>query len=165
MAGASSTTARAVDGSTLHLLLATKLHVPRLRSRLIARPRLLARLDEAGDARLLLVSAPAGFGKTTLLADWIHRHDLRVTWLALDEQDNDPTLFWPLKGAGWPKRCSAGATTPCCPPRQRRNWSRCWASITRTTARRLGSSRPSRKSFTSRISMGQERPSPSIMIG
>ena len=94
MAGATSTTARAADGSTLDPLLATKLHLPRVRRRLIARPRLLARLDEAREARLLLVSAPAGFGKTTLLADWIHRHTLRVAWLALDAQDNDPFRFW-----------------------------------------------------------------------
>src|ERR671932_347418 len=94
MAGATSTTARAADGSMLDPLLATKLHLPRVRRYLIARPRLLARLDEAREARLLLVSAPAGFGKTTLLADWIHRRDLRVAWFSLDAQDNDPALFW-----------------------------------------------------------------------
>src|ERR671932_1865195 len=94
MAGATSTTARAADGSMLDPLLATKLHLPRVRRHLIARPRLLARLDEARAARLLLVSAPAGFGKTTVLADWIHRHNLRAAWLALDAQDNDPFRFW-----------------------------------------------------------------------
>ncbi len=77
-------------------LLATKLHVPAPRSQLVPRPRLLDRL---GPLRTLtLVSAPAGFGKTTLLAEWIARNgqcepDLRVAWLSLDDGDNDVSRF------------------------------------------------------------------------
>jgi ATP/maltotriose-dependent transcriptional regulator MalT len=75
-------------------LVATKLYVPRLRRGLVARPRLVDRLG--GEGRLTLVSAPAGFGKTTLLASWLgptteHR---RVAWLSLDASDDDPVSFW-----------------------------------------------------------------------
>ena len=52
-------------------LMATKLYAPKLRRGLVARPRLLERLSNGADARLTLVSAPAGFGKTTLLAAWL----------------------------------------------------------------------------------------------
>jgi LuxR family maltose regulon positive regulatory protein len=54
---------------------------------------LLARLDEALDARLTLVSAPAGFGKTTLVGEWLRQHE-NVAWLTLDAEDNDPVRFW-----------------------------------------------------------------------
>lgn len=74
-------------------LLATKLQPPRLRAERIRRPHLLARLD-AGLARpLTLVSAPAGFGKTTLLAEWLADCPLPSAWLSLEEQDNDPARF------------------------------------------------------------------------
>ena len=76
-------------------LVATKLYVPRLRRGLVARPRLVDRLG--GDGRLTLVSAPAGFGKTTLLASWLARpptDDRRVAWLSLDASDDDPVSFW-----------------------------------------------------------------------
>lgn len=78
-------------------MIATKLYVPRLRSGLVARPRLSERLRRGADSRLTLVSAPAGFGKTTLLAEWLGatsgavRH---VAWLSLDPADNDPASFW-----------------------------------------------------------------------
>ncbi|MGY1811054.1 LuxR C-terminal-related transcriptional regulator [Blastococcus sp. SYSU D00669] len=76
-------------------LLTTKLHVPRRRRGLVARPRLNERLDGSGDAALTLVSAPAGFGKTTLLTDWLAAADRRSTaWLSLDDRDNDPSTFW-----------------------------------------------------------------------
>ena len=52
-------------------MIATKLYVPKLRRRLVARPRLLERLRRGEESRFTLVSAPAGFGKTTLLADWL----------------------------------------------------------------------------------------------
>jgi LuxR family transcriptional regulator, maltose regulon positive regulatory protein len=75
-------------------LVATKLYVPRLRRGLVARPRLVDRLG--GDGRLTLVSAPAGFGKTTLLASWLGppTDDRRVAWLSLDASDDDPVSFW-----------------------------------------------------------------------
>ena len=78
-------------------LLATKLHVPRRRSGLVARPRLLERLSRESDPKLTLVSAPAGFGKTTLLAEWlaaVSADGRSVAWLSLDKSDNNPTLFW-----------------------------------------------------------------------
>ncbi|MFZ0529993.1 MAG: LuxR C-terminal-related transcriptional regulator [Propionicimonas sp.] len=78
-------------------LLTTKLYVPRSRPGRVLRPRLLALLGSAGGARLTLVSAPPGFGKTTLLAEWVRTATVasaRVAWLSLDEGDNDPGLFW-----------------------------------------------------------------------
>jgi LuxR family maltose regulon positive regulatory protein len=78
-------------------LIETKLHIPLPRRNLVARQRLHVRLKTAADAKLLLVSAPAGFGKTTLVADWLGSvadDDAAVAWLSLDERDNDPALFW-----------------------------------------------------------------------
>ena len=78
-------------------LIATKLYVPRLRRGLVARPRLLERLRRGADSRLTLLSAPAGFGKTTLLAEWLGQtpgEDRSVAWLSLDPSDNEPSLFW-----------------------------------------------------------------------
>jgi LuxR family transcriptional regulator, maltose regulon positive regulatory protein len=72
------------------LLLATKRFVPRPRSDLVPRPRLLARLDEGLDeGRCSLLSAPAGAGKTSLLATWVARLDRPVAWLALDQRDQE----------------------------------------------------------------------------
>ena len=72
------------------LLLATKLFEPRSRSDLVQRPRLLVRLDEGLDeGRCSLLSAPAGAGKTSLLATWVTRLDRPVAWLALDERDQE----------------------------------------------------------------------------
>jgi LuxR family transcriptional regulator, maltose regulon positive regulatory protein len=76
-------------------LLETKLHVPRRRRGLVPRPRLSERLSRASESKLTLVSAPAGFGKTTLLAEWLAAAPERsVAWLSLDQRDNDPLLFW-----------------------------------------------------------------------
>ena len=76
--------------------IAAKLFVPRVRRRLVVRDRLSERLDRAADARMILLSAPAGFGKTTLLASWLERHPGRaVAWLSLDASDDDPSRFWP----------------------------------------------------------------------
>ena len=65
---------------------------------LVSRPRLIARLDEGRcqDHKLILISAPAGYGKTTLLGEWIARSELcaRVAWVSLDAGDNDPGRFW-----------------------------------------------------------------------
>jgi LuxR family maltose regulon positive regulatory protein len=77
------------------LLLATKLFIPRPRPNLVARPRLIARLNQA--RRLTLLSAPAGFGKSTLLAEWVHSltgpNAPKVAWLSLDAGDNEPRRF------------------------------------------------------------------------
>ena len=75
-------------------LLATKLHIPRARYDLVPRPRLADRLTEALAGELTLVCAPAGFGKTMLLADWARRTGRPVAWLSLDAADNDPVRFW-----------------------------------------------------------------------
>ena len=78
-------------------LLETKLHLPRWRRDLVARPRLSERLSRGAESALTLVSAPAGFGKTTLLAEWLAAaaaDGRSVAWLSLDQRDNDPALFW-----------------------------------------------------------------------
>ena len=78
-------------------VLETKLHVPRPRGGLVARPRLGQRLNRITESKLTLVSAPAGFGKSTLVADWVadgSRADQLVAWLSLDEADNDPVAYW-----------------------------------------------------------------------
>ncbi|MGH3383781.1 MAG: LuxR C-terminal-related transcriptional regulator [Nocardioidaceae bacterium] len=81
-------------------VLATKLFTPTPRRQLVARPRLVEQLDSILDAshRLTVVSAPAGFGKTTLLGDWLRQRDRsrttsRVAWLSLDDGDNDLPRF------------------------------------------------------------------------
>jgi LuxR family transcriptional regulator, maltose regulon positive regulatory protein len=76
------------------LVLSGKLAPPRLPNSLVEREHLLTCLDEALATRLLLLSAPAGFGKTTLLSTWANRHQAQVAWLSLEELDNTPTRFW-----------------------------------------------------------------------
>ena len=77
----------------------TKLYVPRRRAATVPRQRLIDRLNRGIDARLTLISAPAGFGKTTLVSGWLasasaaERQHL-IAWLSLDQSDNDPTTFW-----------------------------------------------------------------------
>ena len=76
------------------LLLGTKLHLPPLRPQLVARSRLIQRLDDGLRlGRLTLISAPAGFGKTTLLSEWVHHSHARVAWVSLDAGDNDSAHF------------------------------------------------------------------------
>lgn len=74
-------------------LLGSKLHSPRLRPERVARAHLLQRLDSGLSGVLTLVSAPAGFGKTTLIAEWLSDCPRPSTWLSLDEQDSDPFRF------------------------------------------------------------------------
>jgi LuxR family transcriptional regulator, maltose regulon positive regulatory protein len=76
------------------VLLATKLYIPASRPDLVPRPRLADRLDEGLARGLVLVCAPAGYGKTVLLADWARRGGHPAGWLSLDEGDNDPARFW-----------------------------------------------------------------------
>jgi LuxR family transcriptional regulator, maltose regulon positive regulatory protein len=94
MAEPSATTSSAAATAAPDAVLATKLHVPQTRRGFVARPRLADRLTEPHQAQLILVCAPAGFGKTTLLADWVRRSQRPVAWLSLDEADNDPARFW-----------------------------------------------------------------------
>ena len=78
-------------------VLETKVHAPRPRPSLVARPRLSQRLDRITESKLILISAPAGFGKSTLLAEWLAsaRDDGQVAgWLSVDEADNEPAAFW-----------------------------------------------------------------------
>ena len=78
-------------------LLETKFRIPKRRLDLVERPRLDARLADGRAASLMLVSAPAGFGKTTLLVDWLAgtaADGCAVAWLSLDSRDNDPAVFW-----------------------------------------------------------------------
>ncbi len=97
-------------------ILATKLYIPRPRPNLVLRPRLIERINTGLHGKLTLISAPAGFGKTTLINNWLHQNDeggglkdetgktlhpstfilppSNVAWLSLDERDNDPTRFW-----------------------------------------------------------------------
>ena len=99
-------------------ILATKLYIPPRRSGIVLRPRLIERLNEgvSSGCKLTLVSAPAGFGKTTLVSEWVSErmkaeggrlrvkeedlhpsslslHPSKVAWLSLDAGDNDPTRF------------------------------------------------------------------------
>ncbi len=81
-------------------LLETKFYVPRSRGGLVPRPRLIERLDRGTASKLTLVSAPAGFGKTTLLTEWLAAGpaapagERLAAWLSLDQADNDPASFW-----------------------------------------------------------------------
>jgi len=76
-------------------ILATKLYIPPSRRSVVLRPRLVERLNEglAAGNRLTLVSAPAGFGKTTLVGEWVASCGRPAAWLSLDEGDSDPSRF------------------------------------------------------------------------
>src|SRR5918994_274558 len=74
-------------------ILATKLYVPAPQPRVVPRPRLTEPLNEGLHRKLPLISAPAGFGKTTLLGEWLAGCGRPAAWLSLDEGDNDPTRF------------------------------------------------------------------------
>lgn len=85
-----------MHGGEPPVLLATKLHVPALRDRLIGRAWLVQGLSSGNVRKLTLLSAPAGWGKTTLLAQWVdsEKEHVRFAWLSLDSTDNDPVRFW-----------------------------------------------------------------------
>ncbi len=74
-------------------LISTKLYRPRITGELVPRPRLLQRLDRRRDRPLTLVVAPAGYGKTTLVSNWLETCDCPNAWLSLDEDDDDLVLF------------------------------------------------------------------------
>jgi LuxR family maltose regulon positive regulatory protein len=104
MARACSASAATPHTVSLSFLLATKFYVPPPRPHRVSRPHLLERLSQGLACRLILVSSPAGFGKTTLLSEWVaslgsplpgsptHKAP-QVAWLSLDANDNDPTRF------------------------------------------------------------------------
>src|SRR5207247_182321 len=74
-------------------ILATKLYVPPQRPEMVSRPRLLAQLNEGLHRKLILISAPAGFGKTTLVSEWLAGCERPAAWLSLDEVETDPIRF------------------------------------------------------------------------
>src|SRR5215204_7666035 len=75
-------------------ILRAKLYVPRSRPEAVPRSRLRKRLDEGAGRELTVVCTPAGFGKTTLLADWARTAKGPVAWLSLEPDDSDPVRFW-----------------------------------------------------------------------
>jgi LuxR family maltose regulon positive regulatory protein len=75
-------------------LLSTKLYIPHPKRELVHRPRLIERLHTGMARKLTLISAPAGYGKTTLVSDWIARSQVPAAWLSLDASDNDVGRFF-----------------------------------------------------------------------
>ena len=75
-------------------LIETKFYTPPVRQDIVPRPRLIAQLNSGLHRKLSLVSAPAGFGKTTLVNSWIQQQDRPVAWISLDESDNDVSVFF-----------------------------------------------------------------------
>lgn len=76
------------------MLLSTKLHKPCLPQGFLSRTHPLQALDEAADKRVCLVCAPAGYGKTTLLVDWLEQRRRKAAWLSLEASENEPFAFW-----------------------------------------------------------------------
>jgi LuxR family maltose regulon positive regulatory protein len=81
------------DFPVLSPLLKTKLIIPPTRAELVQRKQLIQALQKGTEGKLTLISAPAGYGKTTLLSSWVKGCGLRASWLTLDEGDNDPARF------------------------------------------------------------------------
>jgi LuxR family transcriptional regulator, maltose regulon positive regulatory protein len=84
----------------------TKLYVPQPRLGFLLRPRLRQRLTQGTALELVLVCAPAGFGKTSLLGDWARRSQRQVAWLSLDPGDSDPARFWRYVAAALDLACA-----------------------------------------------------------
>ncbi|MDB5056037.1 MAG: hypothetical protein JWM44_4087 [Bacilli bacterium] len=76
------------------MIVSTKLHIPLMRNSLVSRPRLMRKLNKGLEAKLTLVSAQAGYGKTTALSEWVKQCSALVAWVSLDKQDNDWIQFW-----------------------------------------------------------------------
>ena len=74
-------------------MLQTKLHIPSPGKNLVHRSILFDKLNVGLSRKLILISAPAGFGKTTLLSDWINQHKIPAVWFSIDSNDNDPADF------------------------------------------------------------------------
>src|SRR4051812_40231038 len=75
-------------------LIETKLTRPRLRTGIIERPRVLGRFDRGVTSSVVLVSAPAGYGKTVAVESWLRTGDAAIAWVAVDPSDNDPVRLW-----------------------------------------------------------------------
>ncbi len=85
---------RAVGTTGRFPLLSTKFHIARTRSDLVARPALMMRLSDGLNCRLTTISAPSGYGKTTLLSTWVQQSKQKVAWVSFDESDNRLDRFW-----------------------------------------------------------------------
>ena len=81
------------------VLLQTKFHIPPTRPNLVPRPHLIAKLNDGLAGKVTIISAPAGFGKTTLIANWLAQGQRPFGWLSLDEEDNDPHRFFTYAAA------------------------------------------------------------------
>ena len=79
--------------ATQYPILATKLYMPKLRPDLVPRTHLIERLNKGVNHKLTLISAPAGFGKTTLLSEWIFKSKRKAAWISLEKSDGDPIYF------------------------------------------------------------------------
>jgi len=77
-----------------NIIVETKSNIPTVSSKLVSRERLIQRINEAMDCKLLLVCAPASYGKSTLLIQWASTQTKPVSWLLLDEGDNNEVQFW-----------------------------------------------------------------------
>lgn len=80
----------------LHTFIRTKLNVPAVRRGALKRDELIQKLNRGADGRVVLVTAPAGFGKTTLVTQWLQQQNRPVAWITLDETDGSPDLFFNL---------------------------------------------------------------------
>lgn len=77
------------------MLIKTKFQIPYLGNSMVKRKRLHNRLDQIGNCRVIMVTAPAGYGKTAFISSWASgKKEQTVTWLTLDEEDNEEELFW-----------------------------------------------------------------------
>lgn len=76
------------------MIIQTKLKVPSISNTFISRPKLYKLLDQGLDKRVTFVVAPSGYGKTSILSDWVKRLETFVAWVTLDERDNHPHSFW-----------------------------------------------------------------------
>src|SRR6266498_499252 len=95
-----ATSPRLADTASIPLvqrsLLLTKLYPPRLRACLLPRPNLISLLDNDPDHRLTIICAPAGYGKSTLAAQWLAHVSISSTWVSNEVSDNDPQSFFRL---------------------------------------------------------------------
>jgi LuxR family maltose regulon positive regulatory protein len=74
-------------------MILTKLHIPHAGENIVHRPILYEKLNKGLSRKLIVISAPAGFGKTSLVSDWIHQYKIPTAWFSIDKGDNDPVEF------------------------------------------------------------------------
>lgn len=76
------------------VILQAKLHAPMINRSIVSREKLMTKLQHTKEGKLTLVTAPAGYGKTTAVLDWLNKCGLSFAWLSLDDRDNNPVTFW-----------------------------------------------------------------------